>query len=74
MPANPKSSFELMPCHGTALRKAARRVTQMYEDALAPTGLRSTQLAILLELTHRAEKLSSETPPYRRRASSNPPE
>ena len=55
MPANPKSSFDLMPCHGTALRKAARRVTQMYEDALAQTGLRSTQLAILLELTHRAE-------------------
>jgi DNA-binding MarR family transcriptional regulator len=44
-----------MPCHATALRKAARRVTQMYEDALAQTGLRSTQLAILLELAHRAE-------------------
>jgi len=28
--------------HATALRKAARRVTQMYEDALAETGLRST--------------------------------
>jgi DNA-binding MarR family transcriptional regulator len=55
MPANLKASLELMPCHATALRKAARRVTQMYEDALAETGLRSTQLAILLELTQRAE-------------------
>jgi len=55
MPAIPKSSFEGMPCHATALRKAARRVTQMYEDALAETGLRSTQLAILLELTNRAD-------------------
>jgi DNA-binding MarR family transcriptional regulator len=55
MPANLKPSFDLMPCHATALRKAARRVTQMYEDALAQTGLRSTQLAILLELSLRAE-------------------
>jgi DNA-binding MarR family transcriptional regulator len=56
MALTPKSAFEHMPCHATALRKAARRVTQMYEGALAETGLRSTQLAILLELTNRADK------------------
>jgi DNA-binding MarR family transcriptional regulator len=56
MPTTPKSTFEHMTCHATALRKAARRVTQMYEGALAETGLRSTQLAILLELTNRADK------------------
>lgn len=55
MSPTPKSSFDGMPCHATALRKAARRVTQMYEDALAETGLRSTQLAILLELNNRVD-------------------
>jgi DNA-binding MarR family transcriptional regulator len=37
-------------CHGTALRKASRRVTALYDNALAPSGLRSTQFAILAEL------------------------
>jgi DNA-binding MarR family transcriptional regulator len=45
-----------MRCSVTALRKASRRVTQLYDDALAGTGLRSTQLAILHELVQRAEK------------------
>jgi DNA-binding MarR family transcriptional regulator len=34
-------------CHGTALRKATRRVSQLYDAVLAPCGLRSTQ-----RLTH----------------------
>ena len=38
-------------CHATALRKASRRLTQLYDEALAPTGLRSTQYAIIGELT-----------------------
>jgi DNA-binding MarR family transcriptional regulator len=37
-------------CYATALRKASRRLTQLYDDALAPAGLRSTQYAILGEL------------------------
>lgn len=37
-------------CYATALRKASRRLTAFYDDALAPTGLRSTQYAILGEL------------------------
>lgn len=37
-------------CYATALRKASRRLSGMYDDALAPAGLRSTQYAILREL------------------------
>jgi DNA-binding MarR family transcriptional regulator len=37
-------------CYVTALRKASRRMTALYDDALAPAGLRSTQYAILCEL------------------------
>ena len=42
-------------CNATALRKASRRLTQLYDDALEQGGLRSTQLAILVEI-----KLSEE--------------
>lgn len=37
-------------CHCSALRQAARRITQMYDHALAPVGLRVTQLPILATL------------------------
>ncbi|GAA4639285.1 oxidation-sensing regulator MosR [Actinoallomurus vinaceus] len=37
-------------CYATTLRKASRRLTALYDDVLAPTGLRSTQYAILSEL------------------------
>jgi DNA-binding MarR family transcriptional regulator len=40
-------------CNAAAMRKASRRVTQLYDDALAPSGLRSTQYAILSELGRR---------------------
>lgn len=40
------------------MRKASRRLTQLYDDALVPCGLRSTQFAILTELKRR-----STTPP-----------
>jgi DNA-binding MarR family transcriptional regulator len=37
-------------CYATSLRKASRRLTALYDEALAPAGLRSTQHAILAEL------------------------
>ncbi len=43
------------PCCATALRKASRRLTQLYDNALMPSGLRSTQYAILAELGRRSE-------------------
>ena len=39
-----------LPCTATAMRKATRRLTQLYDDALEQCGLRSTQFAILAEL------------------------
>jgi len=41
-------------CFATAVRKASRRLTQLYDEALAPSGLRSTQFSILAELVLRA--------------------
>ena len=37
-------------CHCMALRRAARRISEMYDDALSATGLRATQFAILATL------------------------
>src|SRR5260370_402420 len=34
-------------CNGTPIRRAMRRVSQIYDKALAPCGLRSTQKAVL---------------------------
>jgi DNA-binding MarR family transcriptional regulator len=35
------------PCNCTTLRKATRRVSQLYDSALEPYGLRTTQRAVL---------------------------
>jgi DNA-binding MarR family transcriptional regulator len=47
-------SIESLPsadlCNATAIRRASRRITQLYDGMLEPTGLRSTQLAILSEV------------------------
>ena len=45
------------PCNCTALRKATRRVSQLYDLALEPCGLRTTQRAILSHIAR------SGTPP-----------
>ncbi|HEY0288843.1 MAG TPA: MarR family winged helix-turn-helix transcriptional regulator [Pseudomonas sp.] len=37
-------------CHATYLRKATRRITLLYDAALAPSGLRSTQRSILMQI------------------------
>jgi DNA-binding MarR family transcriptional regulator len=37
-------------CNGTALRKATRRVSQLYDAILAPSGLRGTQRSILMHI------------------------
>ncbi len=37
-------------CNGTSLRKATRRVSQLYDAMLAPCGLRSTQRSILVNI------------------------
>ena len=47
-PAN--SPPDLAVCHCTALRKAARQATLLYDRYLAPSGLTSGQFAILTQL------------------------
>jgi DNA-binding MarR family transcriptional regulator len=37
-------------CTNTALRRASRRLGQLYDEALAPTGLRGTQLSLLTQI------------------------
>jgi DNA-binding MarR family transcriptional regulator len=37
-------------CHCTMLRKASRRISQLYDAALAPSGLKITQRAILAQI------------------------
>ena len=54
MTAESKPTVHISPCNATALRKASRRLTQLYDAALGPIGLRSTQFAILVELANRS--------------------
>jgi len=46
-------AYELseLACTNTALRRAARRLTQLYDEALAPISLKATQVALLAEIT-----------------------
>ncbi|MGO4331690.1 MarR family winged helix-turn-helix transcriptional regulator [Cupriavidus sp. 2TAF22] len=37
-------------CNNAALRRAARRLGQLYDDVLAPSGLRATQHALLSQI------------------------
>jgi DNA-binding MarR family transcriptional regulator len=43
-------------CHCAALRKAARRVTRVYDTALASSGLTVTQFSTLAEIDRRRER------------------
>src|SRR5213080_3304195 len=48
MPSETEKTLQV--CNCLALRQAARHVTQFYDQCLAPTGLRTTQFAILAKL------------------------
>jgi DNA-binding MarR family transcriptional regulator len=56
MVKNRNSRVGETPCNATALRKASRRLTQLYDAALDGCGLRSTQLTILVELAGRTQQ------------------
>src|ERR1700753_941383 len=55
MPPEPAFIIEPNRCNCTALRKASRRMSQFYDAALAPSGLRATQFAILVDLARRGD-------------------
>src|SRR5215470_9465434 len=44
------------PCIASAMRAASRRLTLLYDEAMAPSGLRVTQFNILSELERRASE------------------
>jgi DNA-binding MarR family transcriptional regulator len=48
--AGSKQAGEVSRCNCTALRKASRRISQLYDTALAPSGLKTTQRAILAQI------------------------
>ena len=49
-PSPGKESAVRLPCACANLRRAARLATQMYDEALRPSGLRSTQFTLLQAL------------------------
>ena len=49
-PTRPRTQPFAAPCTCSRLRRATRAVTQLYDDALAPVGLRVTQLSLLRTL------------------------
>lgn len=42
--------FNLMNCTHTAMRQASRQLTQVYDDAIAPSGLTSAQAMLVTRL------------------------
>jgi DNA-binding MarR family transcriptional regulator len=50
MPPASTAAYRPGECFVGAARKASRRLTQVYDDALEPCGLRSTQYTVLAEL------------------------
>jgi DNA-binding MarR family transcriptional regulator len=51
--ADPVHAPERNRCNCSSLRKASRRLSQFYDVYLAPSGLKSTQFAILSEIHRR---------------------
>jgi DNA-binding MarR family transcriptional regulator len=50
MEAVMSASKSAISCNCLAIRQAARHVTQLYDQHLAPTGLRTTQFSVLARL------------------------
>jgi DNA-binding MarR family transcriptional regulator len=49
-----------LPCMCASLRRASRALTQLYEEALRPTGLRVTQFTVLQTLSLAGEVTQRE--------------
>lgn len=56
----PHSSIPKLPCLCGSLRRTSRALTQLYEDALRPLGLRATQFTILQALWLAGEVTQSQ--------------
>ncbi|MGY2289585.1 MarR family winged helix-turn-helix transcriptional regulator [Pseudomonas sp. SDO528_S397] len=47
----PACALDGFACTNNALRRASRRLGQLYDDALAPTGLKATQVGLLAQIS-----------------------
>jgi DNA-binding MarR family transcriptional regulator len=56
----PQSVKDPLVCNGAALRKASRRVTQLYDGVLAPCGLTISQRSVLVHVQRAGEPTMSE--------------
>jgi DNA-binding MarR family transcriptional regulator len=55
-----KSLMPSLPCMCASFRRTSRALTQLYEDALRPTGLRATQFTVLQTLSLAGEVTQGE--------------
>lgn len=56
------SAFLAVACTNTAVRRAARRLTNLYDDALAPIGLKATQIGLLADIERLAAAAEGRSP------------
>lgn len=56
----PSTVKDPLVCNGAALRKATRRITQLYDTVLAPCGLRSSQRSILVHIDRAGQPTMTE--------------
>lgn len=54
------SAKDPLVCNGAALRKATRRVTQLYDASLAPCGLTVSQRSVLVHIERAANPTMTE--------------
>lgn len=57
-----KTPFEVLACTNTAVRRAARRLGNLYDDALASLGLKATQVALLSEIERMVAASGGQSP------------
>jgi DNA-binding MarR family transcriptional regulator len=57
---NVESQVPDLPCMCASFRRAARALTQLYDDALRPLGLRTTQFTVLQALSLTGEVSQGE--------------
>jgi DNA-binding MarR family transcriptional regulator len=60
--ASDASAFLALACTNTALRRAARRLGNLYDDALAPVGLKATQIGLLADIERLAAANEGRSP------------
>jgi DNA-binding MarR family transcriptional regulator len=48
--SRPRELLAELACTNTALRRASRRLGQLYDEAVAPTGLKATQIGLLAQI------------------------